>query len=584
MADDAQTIRNIHWRELFPFTNLFRAFRIAIHPSKLVLGLALVFLLYAGGRTLDGLWPARSQAIPDEIDRYETAVWSHEPAASFEEQRLRQREQNAGEYAQRLIGAGIISNPDAAAAQNAAHDAALRGEHKGGLRSYIMKFRNEKVSQIETNRREALKSAKTDDEKRAINDPANANISALHQRADDELRDLNAVSPRPIFDTFFEYEARQFHNIVDNALTWNWLNGVLTAGGSEPPSLVGRHPVSFRPGSTGVLRGIANLTTVGPGWLIRYHFLYFLLFVIWFLIIWAIFGGAISRIAAVHVARDEKLSVRQALRFSSSKLLSYVFAPVIPLIIILVAGVLIAVGGLLMYVPVIGPILVGLFFVLALVAAFVMTLVAAGTVGGFNLMYPTISVEGSDSFDAISRSFSYVFARPWRMIFYTALSLVYGALCFLFVRYFVYVMLGFTHFFVQWWLGGQPARYWPDIWPPVSDQDLSYHINFHALAWSEQICAFLIAFWVYIVLGLVAAFVISFYFSANTIIYFLMRREVDATELDDVYVEETEEDFGEPIPTVTAVGGVAIVNAPTSAGEPGSTAPPPESSTGGAPA
>ena len=38
---------------------------------------------------------------------------------------------------------------------------------------------------------------------------------------------------------------------------------------------------------------------------------------------------------------------------------------------------------------------------------------------------------------------------------------------------------------------------------------------------------------------------ISFYFSANTIIYYLMRREVDATELDDVYVEETDEDFGE---------------------------------------
>ena len=37
-----------------------------------------------------------------------------------------------------------------------------------------------------------------------------------------------------------------------------------------------------------------------------------------------------------------------------------------------------------------------------------------GTVGGFGLMYPTVAVEGSDSFDAISRSFSYVFARPWR--------------------------------------------------------------------------------------------------------------------------------------------------------------------------
>ena len=61
-------------------------------------------------------------------------------------------------------------------------------------------------------------------------------------------------------------------------------------------------------------------------------------FFIWFLIVWAIFGGAIARIAAVHVARDEKISVRQAITFSFSKLLSFVFAPVIPMMIILVAG------------------------------------------------------------------------------------------------------------------------------------------------------------------------------------------------------------------------------------------------------
>ena len=52
-------------------------------------------------------------------------------------------------------------------------------------------------------------------------------------------------------------------------------------------------------------------------------------------------------------------------------------------------------------------------------AGFVMTITLFGTIGGFNLMYPTIAVEGSDSFDAITRSFSYVYARPWRMLFYT---------------------------------------------------------------------------------------------------------------------------------------------------------------------
>src|SRR3954447_16766935 len=61
MADEAQrqTIRSVNWREVFPFTHLFRAFRIAVHPSKLLLALAALLLIYLGGRVLDGVWPDR---------------------------------------------------------------------------------------------------------------------------------------------------------------------------------------------------------------------------------------------------------------------------------------------------------------------------------------------------------------------------------------------------------------------------------------------------------------------------------------------------------------------------------------------
>ena len=92
----------------------------------------------------------------------------------------------------------------------------------------------------------------------------------------------------------------------------------------------------------------------------------------------------------------------------------------------------------MLYIPFIGPILVGLLFFLALAASLVMTLLVLGTVGGFDLMYPTIAVEGSDSFDAISRSFSYVYARPWRMLWYTAVAVIYGAATYLFVRLFLF--------------------------------------------------------------------------------------------------------------------------------------------------
>ena len=58
-----------------------------------------------------------------------------------------------------------------------------------------------------------------------------------------------------------------------------------------------------------------------------------------------------------------------------------------------------------------------------------MTLLLVGLVFGAPLMIPTICVEGTDSFDAISRSMSYVYARPWRYIWCKLVALVYGIPC-----------------------------------------------------------------------------------------------------------------------------------------------------------
>ena len=60
----------------------------------------------------------------------------------------------------------------------------------------------------------------------------------------------------------------------------------------------------------------------------------------------------------------------------------------------------------------------GITLVVVLVGGLVVMLLTLGILGGFNLLYPTMAVEGSDSFDALSRSFAYVYARPcaWRFI------------------------------------------------------------------------------------------------------------------------------------------------------------------------
>jgi len=40
------------------------------------------------------------------------------------------------------------------------------------------------------------------------------------------------------------------------------------------------------------------------------------------------------------------------------------------------------------------------------------------------------------------------------------------------------------------------------------------------------------------VIGLMWAFLASFYFSASTVIYFLLRRDVDGTDLEELHMED----------------------------------------------
>jgi hypothetical protein len=51
-----------------------------------------------------------------------------------------------------------------------------------------------------------------------------------------------------------------------------------------------------------------------------------------------------------------------------------------------------------------------------------------------------VAAEGTDSFDAMSRGFSYVYSRPWHFAWYQAVAGVYGWICITFVMTFTVVM------------------------------------------------------------------------------------------------------------------------------------------------
>jgi hypothetical protein len=519
MPDESQVLGGIDYRTTFPFTLIFKSFRIAIHPSKLILALLALILICCGGWVLDALWPAGSLAVPNEMTIYEQSRLTPDSAHTFSAMRDATRRNLLAEYHNRLVAA---NHPDGKLSD---------------IKWAIIDHRDHEKRRADEEY-DPAKQTNADDKRRAIRDH-DETVAQIFADASSDWQNIRAVQGVGLFQTFFDYELGAAQRVVSDVVSGRWI------------------------GAGGALDETVDFIAAGPQWGLRYHTLYFLIFGIYFLIIWAIFGGAIARIAAVQVARDEKISFRQALSFSTAKFLSFVSAPIIPLLIIVFVGLVVAIGGAVFNIPALGPIVVGAFFFLALAAGFVMTLVLLGLVGGYNLMYPTIAVEGSDSFDAISRSFSYLYARPWRLLFYSLVALIYGALCYAFVRFFIRIMLALTHYFVSTFIvfhADNAAPLLSAMWPdPLTAQHLTYNVDYLTLSTAQEIGGFLMWLWVNLTIAMLGAFAISFYFSANTIIYSLMRREVDATELDDVYVEQTEEDFSEASAPATEIPSAPVI-------------------------
>jgi len=281
-------------------------------------------------------------------------------------------------------------------------------------------------------------------------------------------------------------------------------------------------------------------------WALRYHLVYCIIFFVIKLSVISIAGGAICRIAALQFARGEKPGLTEALQFSTKRFTSFFTAPLAPVGIIILPVLFIFLLGLMGNIPWAGELIIGIFVLLALIAGALITVVLIGAFAGFNLMFPAVAYDGSDCFDAISRSFSYIYAKPWRMGFYTAIGAIYGAICYTFVRFFAFLLLWITHWSLQLGVWGNDKL--TAIWGEPHLRDLLVPPNWGALNRPQSIAAFLIYLCSLAVVGLVVSFIISFYFSANTIIYSLMRNKVDNTALDDIY---TYLDEAEIEPTTT---------------------------------
>lgn len=277
-------------------------------------------------------------------------------------------------------------------------------------------------------------------------------------------------------------------------------------------------------------------------------FFFHLIGTAWMLGLWSVLGCMICRIAALHFTRDERPGVIEAFRFVKQKLLTLMVSSFIPLTLILFFIVPFFFVGLMMKLNV-TLMLVGIgWFLVALFGLF-MAVVMIPLFFGWPLLWPAIATEGSDPFDAISRSYSYPTQRPFHYVFYWVVIVLVGFLAAWLGSVLAERTIEFTKWGTSWGAGHERAL-------EINKEVLEIHNNASgpspdetpsdANVENEASGLFgsgvsSIAFWERNIRMVAIAFSYGFFFVACTGMYLLLRKDNDFMELDEIYVEENDD-------------------------------------------
>ncbi|MEX2139309.1 MAG: hypothetical protein WD894_08615 [Pirellulales bacterium] len=283
-----------------------------------------------------------------------------------------------------------------------------------------------------------------------------------------------------------------------------------------------------------------------------------LLLAFWALLVWSLFGAAITRIAAVALARGDRLGFRAGLAHGIRRWPLYFGAAAIPLVGVFVIAIPLLLLGLLMQLDFF-VFLGSLIWPLALLAGFVMALLLVGLFVGWPLMWATISVEATDPFDALSRSYSYAFHRPIRYLFYVIVAAVLALLGWLIVALFAHLIIELS--------------YWALSLGATADQVQKIRTaGAFVTSTAERtgdwdmftIGASIIGFWHACVKTLAIGFFFSYLWSAATAIYYVLRKDEDGTETSEVTYEDAGDVRGLPPLSADALGVPAVSDMPPS--------------------
>lgn len=284
-------------------------------------------------------------------------------------------------------------------------------------------------------------------------------------------------------------------------------------------------------------------------WLVSMHSVYAILFGLGCIGIWGFVGVGISRGVALSIARGDEPTIVEYFDACKGMWMQAATAPLIPVLIILMAAIGLWVFGLIGAIPFVGGLFVGLLFPLVILGGAVMAMALVLGTAAIPMTSCGIAASGEDAMDSLGKAVSFVFSRPVKTLLYYLVAFVIGVITFAAIKWLISLSL---------WCGGNVIGMTMDVGPasvttmPANSVDpgrleamwtppspaggTPFYGTFPGfdVAGASEAARGLIWFWLVLTWSTLAAFAVSYFFTSAGIAWFLLRRQVDHTDITEV--------------------------------------------------
>ncbi len=297
-------------------------------------------------------------------------------------------------------------------------------------------------------------------------------------------------------------------------------------------------------------------------------FLYFLFGSACSLAIWGFFGLAIARVSLLRITRNETIGIDDAVDYACDHWLASVGGLGAPIGAVFAMCIPMFLLGLLMTFD-LGAALVGILWIVVLAGGTIMALLLLGLTFAWPLIVSSVGCEGQNAFDAMTRAYAYVFQRPLHYLLYAVVAMLFGGFCWMIVAWLSGAAIELGYWGTSWGAnraGGEVPRI--EVIQGLSSQVQTVVDESGAKVLSEEHSSTLgyaqsfIGFWNGLIRTVAVAFLYGLFWCMASSIYLLLRKDVDDTEMDEIFIVDERRTYELP-PLKSDEQGIPQVQKPT---------------------